>query len=203
VVARVKNTAAMYQAIRAERRLENSTSSTGEYMDPQITQFIDVAADIVTIIGVLGAIIGIAISCRTYSTQKIKDRLDREYGTFDELDDKYIEFMYVCAQHPELDLFSEPALGNRNLTHEQLKTERALYAVLISIFERAYVMFEQRAEKQMYERQFSGWEKCMESYCGRKSFLSEWERIGEQFDSAFRVRMDEIIRKCLLDQKTK
>ena len=123
-----------------------------------------------------------------------KDRLDREYGTYDELDNKYVEFMYACAQHPGLDLGSVPLpFPRENASEADLRRERALFAVLISIFERAIVMFRSRATEQLAKDQLVGWRECIASYCTRPSFLEEWAAIGQQFDKRFQVEMDSII----------
>ena len=79
------------------------------------------------------------------------------------------------------------------MTEQDLMIERALYSVLISIFERAFLMFERHADREAKERQYSGWLECMKSYCHRESFLQEWDAIGHQFDTGFQREMNELI----------
>jgi hypothetical protein len=154
-------------------------------------------ANIVTILGIIFAAAGLIVSMRAYMNERKREHLEREYGTFDSLDNKYVEFMYACANHPNLDLFSEPLGPNRTISREDLNTERALFSVLISIFERAFVMFERRAGDEIKKLQYVGWTECMRSYCIRESFLHEWRKIGNQFDEAFRVQLDAIIEEEL------
>lgn len=158
-----------------------------------ILLILQAGADIVTILGIFLALIGAIISMRTFTNERKKEHLEKEYGTFDSLDNKYVEFMYACTQHPNLDLFSEPLGPNRTATKEDLVTERALYSVLISIFERAFVMFERRAGEDIKKLQYDGWVECMKSYCTRDSFLYEWQRIGSQFDIQFQNTLNKII----------
>jgi len=160
-------------------------------------------ANLVTILGIVFALVGLTVSLRTFIAERKKEHLEREYGTFDSLDNKYVEFMYACTQHPNLDLFSEPLGKDRVATKEELNVERALFSVLISIFERAFVMFERRAGKDMKELQYLGWLECMRSYCIRESFLFEWKKIGNQFDNDFKKRLNDLIEEELAKANTK
>lgn len=155
--------------------------------------FLQAGANIVTILGITFALAGLVISMRTFFNERKKEHLEREYGTFDSLDNKYVEFMYACSQYPNLDLFSEPLGSTRVASKEDLITERALYSVLISIFERAFVMFERRAGDELRDLQYIGWIECMRSYCMRQSFINEWNKIGNQFDDDFQKKLNSII----------
>src|SRR5262245_45954337 len=68
-----------------------------------------------------------------------KERTDRQYATYDELDDRYIEYQRCCLQHPELDVWDIKDPQPRQLTVEQKKQELQLFTILFSIFERAYL----------------------------------------------------------------
>jgi len=157
--------------------------------------YTELVSKIIASVSYIGGMIGLFISIRNYIENKKKERLQREYGTYDELDNKYIEFMYTCAAHPKLDLLSEPISGPRALSEEELRMERALFAVLISLFERVFVMFQHRLNDKIYDSQYPGWIACMESYCTRSSFLAEWEIIGKQFDEDFYDMMCNLINK--------
>ncbi len=158
-------------------------------------QVLEVVSNLFNILGIIAAVFGVYIGVKAYRAERERDRLDREYGTFDELDDKYVEFMYRCADYPHLDLFSDPAPPNRDITEDDIRAERALYAVLISIFERAHLMFSRPGTEEIRKRQYQGWVECMRSYCLRPSFLREWRKIGHQFDSDFYRKMNRLIRE--------
>jgi len=160
-------------------------------------EFLEAAANLVTARGFLITIGGFFFALRTYMAERERERLERAYGTFDDLDNKYVEFMYKCTEYPRLDFFSVPAPKDRNLSEADLLVERAMFAVLISIFERAYLMFERHADREARERQYPGWVECMKTYCTRGSFLAEWNAIGGQFDSGFQREMNAIIAQTL------
>jgi hypothetical protein len=156
-------------------------------------QMLQAAANLVTTLGFIITIGVLYIAVRTYKVERQRERLERAYGTFDDLDNKYVEFMYKCTEYPHLDLFSVPAQPGRQVSGSDILVERAMYSVLISIFERAHLMFERHADKDARDRQYSGWVECMKTYCTRESFLHEWNTIGSQFDTGFQREMNGII----------
>ncbi len=156
-------------------------------------QLLQAAANLVTSLGLILTIVGLFFAVRSYKVEREKERLEKAYGTFDDLDNKYVEFMYKCTEYPNLDLFSIPARAGRKISKHDILIERALYSVLISIFERAFLMFERHADKDAKDRQYSGWVECMKSYCTRESFLHEWNLIGHQFDTRFHDMMKQLI----------
>lgn len=156
-------------------------------------EFLEAAANLVTALGFIITIGGLFFALRTYRAERERERLEKAYGTFDDLDNKYVEFMYKCTEHPRLDFFSVPAPKGRSLSDADRLIERAMFAVLISIFERAFLMFERHADREARERQYPGWVECMKTYCTRGSFLAEWNAIGGQFDSSFQREMNAII----------
>ena len=63
---------------------------------------------LITIIAHIAAILGIPLALFLFYDEKRKERRDREYGTYNALDDKYIAFLQLCIEHPELNLYSTP-----------------------------------------------------------------------------------------------
>ena len=159
-----------------------------------ILEYID---STLNILGVIIVVLGFVIALKTYQSERKKDRLEREYGTFNDLDDKYVEFMYKCTEFPQLDFFSREVSENRVVNEHEENIERAMFSVLISIFERAYLMFDRHDNLKIKQQQYDGWLDCMSMYCVRKNFLFEWQAIGEQFDKDFQVVMNKVIKKEL------
>ncbi|HEV7781222.1 MAG TPA: hypothetical protein VGO58_08140 [Chitinophagaceae bacterium] len=51
---------------------------------------------------------GIPVAIYQYVITKRKERRDREYLTYNALDEKYIEFQKLCLEYPKLDIFDVP-----------------------------------------------------------------------------------------------
>lgn len=68
------------------------------------------------------------------------------------------------------------------------KQELIAFTILISVFERAYLMYHDQSTV-IKERQWLGWEEYIESYCKRDNFRNSWHISGEEFDSEFQAYM--------------
>jgi hypothetical protein len=97
--------------------------------------------------------------------------------------------MRLCAEHPELDVMELPLPDPYEPTPTQLRVEHALLAILLSLFESAFVMYEGEDSK-IRRRQFDGWKILIEAYASRPSFRRVWSTIGPQFDKGFQKFMN-------------
>jgi len=95
---------------------------------------------ILQLISSITSIIGIPIGIYLFYDAKRKEQRDREYGTYNALDKKYIEYLKLCLQNPDLDVFDIPLKPVRKPTPEQARREEIILAILLSILERAYLM---------------------------------------------------------------
>jgi hypothetical protein len=142
-----------------------------------IAQYLEIATFIITILGVPAAIF-------VYLKEQSNRRIEREYGTFDALDEKYIDIQQLCIEHPELDVFDSPFDNPKELSAEQKKQEEAILLIRISIFERAFLMY-QRTTSEVKEGQWKGWELEIIEWFSRDNFRSAWEEHGSYFDKSF------------------
>jgi hypothetical protein len=117
-----------------------------------------------------------------------KERQDREYATYDALDDKYLEFQKLCFDHPHLDISDVPDKDPAPLTEAQKKQQIIAFSMLFSMFERARIMYlDQSADVK--KRQWTGWEEYIGNYLRRTNFREAWEIYGTQYDSRFQEYM--------------
>lgn len=152
-----------------------------------INEHLQIAAHVVTILSLPGAIL-------IYYREKRRERLDREYGTYNALDDKYIDFLKLCAEHPELDIFEIP-IGTDRKEPLAERQELILYTMLISILERAYLMYSDQCT-EIKARQWNGWHDYALDYCRRTGFRNAWRKIGSGFDLEFCSYIDDLIANC-------
>jgi hypothetical protein len=144
----------------------------------------------------LVTIVGLPLAIITFKQERERDRREmslnrqqRRDQIFDELDQRYVEFMRLCAEHPELDVMELPLPDPYEPTPTQLRVEHALLAILLSLFESAFVMYEGEDSK-IRRRQFDGWKILIEAYASRPSFRRVWSTIGPQFDKGFQKFMN-------------
>lgn len=126
-----------------------------------------------------------------------KEQQDREYGTYDALDEKYLQFLNLCFTHPELDIFEKPDAAPRPLSEEQKKQELIALTMLTSICERAYLMYSDQSTA-LKRRQWSGWDEFIRGYCQRENFRRALAQTGEGFDLGFQ----QYIRRVLAEAES-
>ena len=119
-----------------------------------------------------------------YLQAKRKEEQQKEDGTYHALDEKYLEYQKLCLRHPELDVFDYPSPRTGPVTEEIKKKELIMFTILVSIFERAFIMYRGQSER-VRERQWKGWEQYIEQFCQRPNFREAWKVIGEMFDADF------------------
>lgn len=151
-------------------------------------------------------LLGVPLSIFVYYDEKKKERIEREYGTYDALDEKYLEFLQLCLEYPDLDVMWDiPVEWKINLTPERKRQEDILFSMLIAILERAYLMYRDQSTK-IKRKQWSGWSAYMRQYLLKPNFRETWMEIREQWDEDFVAYMDQLFKdtkeeykKSLLD----
>lgn len=140
--------------------------------------------DFIQMLTNLVAILGFPLAIYVYYRAKRKEDLDREYGIYNALDDKYIDFLKLCLDYPELDVFDVPLKEKTMLSPRQKRIQLILYSTLISIMERSFLMYRDQSTK-IKKMQWDGWVSYLNDYAIRESFQEAWHDVGEQFDSRF------------------
>src|SRR4051794_28879205 len=117
-----------------------------------------------------------------YMRAKQNERREREYRTYDELDNKLLEYQKLALQH-DLELIDvadlSPALaGDRLRKKQQLVTG----ALAFSLFQRAYLMFHGLSDR-FKARQWAGWNRRLEGFVNRDSTRDAWHLSRAQFDT--------------------
>jgi hypothetical protein len=150
--------------------------------------------DIFETLSFITVIVGFPMAIWQYRKNTLKEQADREYGTYNALDEKYLEFLRFCFENPHLDVYDIPDKEPSILDPEGRKRELIAFTMLISIFERAYLMYHDQSD-DVRSRQWTGWHQYMRDYCKRRNFRSAWDICGEQFDDKFKKFMDLEIRR--------
>jgi hypothetical protein len=113
-----------------------------------------------------------------------KERENEEEATWQQLSDAYIDFLEVVLANSDLKLRShEPT---PNLTDEQRERMWVVFDMLISLFERAYLLAYEPDMNQKQDRRWHSWEDYMREWCQREDFRARLPELlrGEDPDFA-------------------
>ena len=123
--------------------------------------------------------------------ERRKARQVDEEELYQRLSDEYTNFLKLVLDNADLQLLNKRAQGI-HLNEEQQERRLALFGILVSIFERAYILvYEEHMSKQT-RRLWSSWEDYMREWCRRRDFRSALPELLEGEDPDFRTHIEKI-----------
>ena len=116
----------------------------------------------------LVTIVGLPFAIGVYVYDRRRDRQNDEEEIFLRLSDEYADFMRLVIDNADLHLLS-PTVKDE-LSEEQRERKHALFAILVSLFERAYVLVYEEKMSRQQARLWQSWEDYMHEWCARSDF---------------------------------
>jgi hypothetical protein len=120
-------------------------------------------------------VIGLPLAIIVFVYEQHKERDNEEEEVYQLLSDNYQDFLKVALANTDLRLFS--TTKTPELTDEQRERMYIIFSMLVSLFERAYLLLyeENMSERQL--RRWRSWEDYMREWCQREDFHAS---LGEQ-----------------------
>src|SRR5690606_35316990 len=115
-------------------------------------------------------VIGLPMAISVYVLDRLKQRSQEEVETYLHLCDESVEFLKLALEHSDLRLL-DPA-ATLGLDEEQRLRKSALLGILISLFERAYILTYRENMRGAELRRWRSWEDWMVEWCRRDDFRS-------------------------------
>jgi len=113
-------------------------------------------------------VIGLPFALWTYVQQARKERENEEEEAYQHLSDAYNQFLQVVLSHADLQLRSARALPNP--TPEQRERMLVIFDMLVSLFERAYLVAYKDTMSPSEQRRWNSWDDYMREWCRREDF---------------------------------
>ncbi len=128
-------------------------------------------------------VIGLPLAIFVFLYEQRKERENEEESVYQLLSDNYQDFLKVALAHPDLQLFS--ARETQGLTAEQEERMVIIISMLVSLFERAYLLLYDEAMSSKQLRRWRSWEDYMREWCQRRDFRSMLPELLEGEDPQF------------------
>jgi hypothetical protein len=148
---------------------------------------------IVTVIGLPGAIF-------VFLYEQRKERENEEEEVYQLLSDNYQDFLKVALEHPDLRLFS--ARGASALNADQEEQRYIIFQMLISLFERAYLLLYEPKMSPKQARRWNSWDDYIREWCVRPDFHASLPRLLSGEDPDF-VRYVDALSNELAAERAK
>ncbi len=141
-----------------------------------VMQALEAASYLVTVVGLPFAI-------AVYARDRRRDQQNEEEEIFLRLSDEYADFMRLVIDNADLHLLSPAPRGE--LSEEQQERKHALFAILVSLFERAYVLVYEDTMSRQQQRLWQSWEDYMHEWCRREDFRAALPALLQGEDPGF------------------
>lgn len=136
----------------------------------------ELLANMVTVIGLPLAII-------VFIKQFRREHINDEIMVYESLSDTYQQFLRVALQHSDLHLFSEKSTPTLN--EEQYDRMIVIFTMLVSLFERAYILIYDENASGVQKRRWNSWNDYMREWCSREDFRLVLDTLLQGEDEDF------------------
>lgn len=140
--------------------------------------------EILEILSLISTAFGVPIAILLFWNEKTKERFDREWGTYNALDEKYIKYLELCIINPRYNLYNTELMSPPELSNMEEIQRSALFEILIAILERSDLMYHEHSDGPR-RSQWEGWLAYIEGWTQDRRFRPMWNLISSQYDSGF------------------
>ncbi len=137
-------------------------------------------------------VVGLPFAIVVFLLQERKERENEDEAIWQQLSDAYIDFLEIVLANPDLKLRSQSAVTD--LSDEQRERMWVIFDMLITLFERAYLLAYETDMDEKQRRRWHSWEDYMREWCRRADFRARLPELlrGEDPDfSAYILRLAE------------
>ena len=143
-----------------------------------LLEFGELASQLVTAVGLPFAV-------WVFIAQQRRERENEEEEAFQRLSDAYNQFLAVVLDNADLQLRSASVLADATL--EQSERIRIIFDMLISLFERAYLVAWKPRMSEAEQRRWNSWDDYMREWCRRDDFYNLLPQLLRGEDPQFQA----------------
>lgn len=147
----------------------------------------ELASYVVTVVGLPFAIV-------VFMLEQKKERLNEDEEIYQRLSDEYADFLIVLLKNADLRLMSADSV-NMPLTEEQGERKRIIFDMLISLFERAFILVYEEKMSLQTKRLWSSWDDYIHVWCKRSDFRASLQSLLQGEDPDFENYMRKVVSK--------
>lgn len=138
-------------------------------------------------------VVGLPFAIGVFLFEQRKERENEEEATWQQLSDAYIDFLEVVLANPDLKLRSQASTPD--LSDEQRERMWVIFDMLISLFERAYLLVWEPDMTEKQVRRWHSWEDYMREWCQREDFRARLPELLRGEDPDFTHYIQRLARE--------
>lgn len=139
-------------------------------------------------------VIGLPFAILVFMWEQRRERQNDQEEIYQRLSDEYTDFLKLVLANADLGLLKREA-ESASLNREQEERRYALFNILISLFERAYMLVYEEDMDRQTRRLWLSWEDYMREWCRRPEFREALGKLLEGEDEDFQKHIRRIARE--------
>ena len=128
-------------------------------------------------------VVGLPLAIFVFLFEQRKERENEEEEVYQLLSDNYQDFLKVALDNPDLRLFSAGA--GSALNAQQKERQLIIFNMLLSLFERAYLLLYDEDMSPKQARRWNSWEDYILEWCRRPDFRASLPALLHGEDPGF------------------
>lgn len=136
-------------------------------------------------------IFGLPLAILVFIYEHRKERRGDDEEIYQRLSDEYVSFQKLVLANADLRLLRPPG-RSVELTEEQEERKLALFNILVSLFERAYLLVYEADMDRQTARLWRSWEDYMREWCRRPDFRAVLPDLLQGEDEDFAAHITRI-----------
>ena len=129
-------------------------------------------------------VLGLPLAIGVFVFEQRKQRQNEQHALHRMLSEEYDGFLKLTLEHSDL-LLIRRAAPRPELTEEQRERRHILFSILISLFEKAYIIIYEDSMTRDTARLWASWEDDMHEWCARDDFREALPQLLEGEDDEF------------------
>lgn len=135
------------------------------------------------LMGYVVTVIGLPLAIAVFLLEQLKERENEEEEVYQLLSDSYQDFLKVALENPDLRLFTDEA--TQALDDQQKERQLIIFTMLVSLFERAYLLLYEDDMSPKQARRWNSWEDYIQEWCHKQDFRSRLPQLLRGEDPSF------------------
>jgi hypothetical protein len=142
------------------------------------------ARELWEILSYIVTVIGLPMAILVFIYEQRRERQNEEEEIFQRLSDEYREFLKLALDNADLHLLRREG-ARHDLTEEQKERRFVIFGILVSLFERAYLLVYEEDMNKQARRMWQSWEDYMREWVRRADFRGALPQLLEGEDPEF------------------
>lgn len=130
-------------------------------------------------------VIGLPFAIGVFLMEQRRERQNEEEEIFQYLSEEYAEFQKLALENADLMVSTKDPDLSAQMTAEQGARRGILYDILISLFERAYILVYEEKMTRQTARLWASWEDYMRDWCRQPDFRNSLDDLLQGEDPEF------------------